>query len=233
MKRGFTLFDITFVLLLLTVLGMVAIPGALDRIRISDEARAVRALQWIAAAQARIRTAPAGSAVDLDRDGQSEYAFLSDLLKNTPTDGAWGPQPIVATADQDIFRLPGFYIAILLAGPSGEPILPSHADRIEADFAERTFAAVAWPIEAGRTGYRAYYVDHGLLIHEHPNSDGEISGHYVPALPTQVLASRNPRNGAVIPPPLPALPWRVFLKKEQTKLLRKRLGPVDPEAGSK
>jgi len=227
MSRGFTLFDIAFVLLLLTVLGMVAIPGALDRVRIADEARAISALQWIAAAQARLRDAPAGTAIDRDRDGQAEYAFLPDLVRATPTNGAWGPSPVPKDTDKDIFRLPGFYLAVLLAGPSGEPLLPSQAARVEADFAERTFAAVAWPIEAGRTGYRAYYVDHGLLAYEHPNADDEISGRYVPALPAAVMASRNPRNGAVLPPSAPSPPWVLFLKREQARLLEKRLGPPE------
>jgi len=226
MSRGFTLFDIAFVLLLLTVAAMIAVPGALDRIRIVDEARAVTAVQWIAAAQAHLLASPAGTALDRDGDGRPEYGYLPDLLRSAPTDGPWGPPPFETDTDKDILSLPGFYVAILLPGPDGEPLLRSRGERVDPDFAEKIFAAVAWPMEAGRTGYRAYYVNHDLLTYDHVNEDGFLSGPGLPPLPSAVLCTRNPRTRTIQPPPVPAAPWRPFLRREQASLLEKRLGRV-------
>jgi hypothetical protein len=224
MSRGFTLFDIAFALLLLTIVGMIAIPGALDRIRIEDEARAVSAVQWVAAAQAWLRTAPAGVAVDRDGDGETEYGFLPDLLRAAPRDGAWGEPPFEGDPGEDLLRVPGFYVAILLPGPEGEPVLPSRATTVEPDFAEKVFAVIAWPVEAGKTGYRAYFANQELLVWEHPNEERKISGRPLPIrkLPYRVLATRTDRS--IVPPPGPGAPWLLFLKREQKEVLEKRLG---------
>ncbi|MEN8149496.1 MAG: hypothetical protein ABFS86_06715 [Planctomycetota bacterium] len=240
MSRGFTLSDIAFVLLLLFLVGLVAVPGILDRTRVAQEAGAVRALQWIAAAQARFLSLPASAVVDRDGDGQAEHGFLPDLLRETPADGDWGPPPpFMGAVDRDILEVPGFYVTILLPAEDGAPLMLSRADRVDAAAAARTFAAVAWPMEAGRTGYRTYYVNHSLIVHENPNRENQggenqggenqkgetnLSGPMLPVLPSPVLFTSNARTGAIVPPPALSPPWTMFLRRDQEKLLAKRLG---------
>jgi type II secretory pathway pseudopilin PulG len=221
MGRGFTFFDVIFTLLLVAVIGMIAVPGALDRLRIADEVRAIEALQWIAAAQEHYRL---GAHHDADGDGQGEYGFLADLVRTAPRGGDWGDCPFDGETGFDTVRLPGFQLAVFLPGPKGEPLTPVSEATVEPDFAEKTFAAIAWPTEAGATGYRAYYVNHDLLVLEHLNAKRRFSGPTLPKLPVPVLASRHKESGSIMSPPSPSSKWTIFLRREQQALLEKRVG---------
>ena len=47
---------------------------------------------------------------------------------------------------------------------------------IDPELAAHTFLAVAWPVDAERSGGRAYAVNHGLLVREHQNARRAITG---------------------------------------------------------
>jgi len=209
MRGGFTIFDIGLALLLLTVVGMIAIPGVLAELRVRDEVRAFRALQWIAAAQ------------EHHRAEKGRFGHLDEIAAIAPTGGAWGDVPFdTAELGRDVAGLPGYRVAVLLPGPDGRPLLRRDARRISPDLAAHAFLAIAWPVEAGRTGDRAYCVNQDLLVLEHPNEAGEYSGRAYPGPPVERLASRKQGPVEIAPPPEG---FDTALRREQEKDLAEKV----------
>lgn len=95
---------------------------------------------------------------DSDGDGIAEFPFLDALVANDPF---YEPTDIPG-----IYRYDGYYYAALLPNAQRTAVLPEDDD-VSADLAEIAFAVVAWPVQYGDGGMRAYAFRQadGLLLH--------------------------------------------------------------------
>ncbi|MEZ5979685.1 MAG: hypothetical protein R3F34_15910 [Planctomycetota bacterium] len=147
--------------------------------RRANEAEAIAVLRRIAAAQADFQ---ASAAVDLDGDGNGEFGYLGELCGTIGlrgSDGARGaalgeplldPYACVPTSSGNA-RHQGYLFAVQLPDDEARGVpeavgggAPTIAPFPDADLAERYWCAYAWPIAAGSTGDRAFFVDHDGVV---------------------------------------------------------------------
>jgi len=191
---GFGLFDLLFVLLLATLFAVVALPARNVRRILAREDRAVARLLEI---ERLLRDHQRSAALDRDRDGTGEYAPLTDVLG-----------PLRETAERigesDVWVLDGYRFEVLVPGPDRRPVAADSAEAV-ADYAEVGFLIVAWPLEPGVTGMRAYaFTPHGLLQHQidgYPYGDTAPYPDAVMVIPDGVQIRRADRY--------PGTDWRV------------------------
>lgn len=208
-------------ILLLLVVAMVAVPDSNARVWARNEADAVRALQKIALAQARIRT---HGAVDRDRNGRHEFGLLPDLLEDAPDGSPWLELAIEGDPKGESVGIPGYRLAVMLPDGRGLGANPAAPERIVPALAERAFLALAWPLRAGKrnSGLGAYAVDRNLLVVEHWNEDERLTGRELPeglvgSLPILV---ENPAAKRFLAPSSWPKPWAVLLRQAQSRWFR-------------
>jgi hypothetical protein len=225
--RGFTIFDIIIVLLILTVVAIVAIPDALSRITAREENRVFATLQRLAVAEQRFRK---DRVSDANGDGKGEYGFLDALLAPGP-DG----RPRLSLHDAyeingDHITIGAFHLAVLLPDAEGFPVPPSAEASVDPRAAAESFLAVAWPVRMGQSAYRAYAVNHELLISEQRNEKNPLTGPDLPSFPPLVL--REPNTDRILLAPFWTIEWERVLPHAQAKFVRseaERLGLPLPE----
>lgn len=153
--RGVTLTDI---LLAAGLLGLAAVfVGPYLRVRSVLRSEDRVAEQVVALADALERHREAGTD-DTDEDGVGEYPFLDAVLDHLPD-----ARP---TEREGVWISEGYHYAVLLPGVDRTPVLPGAA-RVPPDLAEVAFVLVAWPVDYGADGMRAYAYRpaDGLLLH--------------------------------------------------------------------
>lgn len=101
----------------------------------------------------------ASAATDADKDGRGEYAALSDVLSPESP----GFERIEGT---DIWRREGYYYTVLLPDRDKRAIAATSL-AVHADHAEVAELLVAWPIDPGHTGMRAYCRWPGGILLQH------------------------------------------------------------------
>lgn len=213
--RMLSVFNILAVAFLFLAAGMVIIPDAESRQRISSEVAAVRLLQRIAIAQHQFRSL---GTRDANADGLPEFGSLTDLQRLVDL-------PIESTdrSGVAVLRTGGYRIAVLLPDNHGRPVGAASSSPVDPDLAARSFLALAWPTVAGRGARRVYAVHHELLIHEVHNDDQRIQGIGLPTMRLPQLAYREPGSERVATSTAwPAL-WKPFLEHAQATEIRRRL----------
>ncbi len=156
LSRGATLFD--------TLLLVAGVALVLSVLRLEVAVRHVLGAESAALADlrdlaTRVDAYRASAARDLDHDGVGETGPLGDMLgerarafRRADAANAW--------------RRGGYWFTALVPGRDRTPAPPSD-DPALADLAEAAWLLVAWPVEPGTTGMRAYLrTQHdGLLRH--------------------------------------------------------------------
>ena len=172
------------------MVASVAIPKLMSARLSANENAAISTMRMIVSAQSQIRSSVA---CDGDRDGKGEYGMLGELtgsrsIRDTdfhippilsPTMG----ELIVDGCDGTLVQRSGYYIQIFVPGSNGgmvsdHPVAgDTSAGRIDSDAAESRWCAYAWPVDAGSTGNRSFFVDHrGSVYFSTPGGFGSYSG---------------------------------------------------------
>ncbi len=161
----------------------------------SNEAGAIQTLRMIASAQAQIQAA---GAIDTDGDSIGEYAFFAELAGSVSCRAAAGSTPQYlrpallgssfgkitsagnALRSGYIYRiyLPGTSSLSRVAGIAESAAGGSASDRARPDHdnSETMWAVYAWPIEAGKSGTRAYFMNQEGELFFTANEDGAYDG---------------------------------------------------------
>jgi hypothetical protein len=184
--RAPTLVDTVSILAVLTLAAIVAVPQRRVREIMRNEDQIVADLRDF---EQRLADHQQAAARDTDADGTGEYAPLGEIL------GARG-SAAVATGAPGIYELDGYLFAVLVPGGRKTPVLAGSADAV-TDWAEVTYAIVAWPARPGESGMSAYMATpHGMLRHQ-------IDGYPYDAAPPPLtewamidLAGEKPRRAA-------------------------------------
>lgn len=160
MRRRFTIFELSIVLLSLAVLATIAVPDVTIRDREAGEAAAVRALVRLAV---EAYAAPSDAAAPRPRE-------LGALLDRAG---------LAAGVDGASVRLGAYRFALFGPGPHGRPV-PAPEAGVPAT---GPFLLLAWPARPGETGVRAYGVDESLVVFEYPGEMPVAAGGRPPPIP--------------------------------------------------
>lgn len=179
---------------------------------LANEHAAIAMLRSIASAQAQ---AQASAVIDTDGDTRGEYAYLGELAGSKPlrVPGGIGTEPLypmllssafAEVSPSGIVKRSGYLFRVFLPGatvnkrtpglPEGSPAQP------DGDNAEILWCAYAWPIKAGSTGTRAFFMNQEGDLLATPNNDEAYSGEdRMPAFDAALSNERTGDMAALVP----------------------------------
>jgi hypothetical protein len=149
----------------LMMMAAIAVPN-LQQARVeTNESAAVATMRAIHTAQQTFRQ---NALRDDDGDGEGEFGYLAELLGQARANEkrARSATPLVSGAFQkqgrDFVR-GGYRYRIYLPAEDGSPIgeheRAQRLDRVDGDLAETVMVVVAWPVNRGMSGHRAFCLD--------------------------------------------------------------------------
>ncbi|MDP6761566.1 MAG: type II secretion system protein [Planctomycetota bacterium] len=176
-NAGFTLIELMIVV---AIIASIAIPKLMSARLSANESAAIATLRSLSSAQAQVQSA---SAIDTDADGGGEYAYFGELsgadelrvsnggVPAAGTDGVDELQPAVLSAafgnvnNSNVTRS-GYVFQIFLPTSGNTPTGLAEATGGGAgssfpdpDNGEILWCAYAWPLDAGNTGNRAFFIN--------------------------------------------------------------------------
>lgn len=152
--------------------------------RQANEWAAIATLKNISSAQAQCQ---ASGVIDANGNGAGEYGTFAELAGRDVVRGGTAKMspPVLSTAfgrvENGIVQRSGYCFRIFLPGKDGVPVAERvnggpEAAAIDSKQAEVRWCVYAWPIEAGGSGQRAFWIDQGGDVLASPNADGRYSG---------------------------------------------------------
>ncbi|MFQ5845005.1 MAG: hypothetical protein ACE5JG_08455, partial [Planctomycetota bacterium] len=169
-----------------------AVPNLLASRRDSNEHAAVATLREILEAQQAFRSA---AVRDTDRDGEGEYGFLAELMgERSGRGGLAGGSSFLRRAVKrgagGHFESSGYRFRVYLPAEDGAPVgghePPERMELVDGDLAEDVMVVVAWPLEKGTLGQRAFFAEPGGGLYA--CAAGPYEGEQAP--PADVLSSQ-------------------------------------------
>ena len=201
-RQGFTIIELLIVVAIIAVVSAMAIPRLLGARLSANETSAIATMRSLMSAQ--MQTQSAGS-IDTDADGQPEFAYFGELAGTVPARISVGgapaagivgihelaPSPLVSslgTVSQSVVTRSGYAFAIFL--PANSPALGAVAGLAEdngggkvaapfpdPDGSESFFCAYGWPLRAGMTGNKVFFVNQqGVILQTANRGAGAYSG---------------------------------------------------------
>jgi prepilin-type N-terminal cleavage/methylation domain-containing protein len=189
---GFSLAELLIVISIIALIVSIALPKLISTKVSANESAAISALRTLASAQAQLQTS---QAIDCDSDGAGEFGYFAELAGAVPLredNGTFTPQVgtelldprILSTSfgfvDNATVSRSGYLFQIYLSDGAGAgvPEAPNGGmgALVDPDGCETFWCCYAWPLDAGSTGNRAFFVNQNGDIWQHANGMGGYSG---------------------------------------------------------
>ncbi|MFT4840082.1 MAG: prepilin-type N-terminal cleavage/methylation domain-containing protein [Planctomycetota bacterium] len=164
-ESGFTLIEILIVTTVFGVLAGVAVPNLLSSRLAANEAAVIATMRAISTAQFQFQSS---GELDVNRDAGFEFGTFGELsavdeLRGT---GTKVTRNLLSTGSAKVDAAGwathhGFHFCLYLPDASGVglPGMPANSGAIDPRLAHGFWTCLAWPVEVGTTGRRAFFVN--------------------------------------------------------------------------
>jgi prepilin-type N-terminal cleavage/methylation domain-containing protein len=186
-QSGFTLIELMIVIAIIAIIAAIAIPNLLAARLSANETAAVATLRNIISAQAQFQQS---AKADEDNDGTGEYGGfieLSGAAAGRMAGGVLVPPVLsgafrVLNAGGEVSRS-GYFFTMFIPDSNGAPVQEPQAGYAaggaqDADLAETTWCAYAWPVNYNQSGNRTFFTNQGgdLVATEFNGYSGTTNG---------------------------------------------------------
>jgi len=128
----------------------------------ANELAAIATLRNVTAAQAQFQ---AVGRADANANGVGEYGFFGELSGAVGVRGGKKLNPPVLSSafrkvEKGVVTRSGYHFRVFLCGKKGKALGEDEdVAKVDANLAQTTWCAYAWPVEYGKTGKRSFFVN--------------------------------------------------------------------------